>query len=173
MTDQTTPTPEVVPAELTPVQYALLDALQAVAGDPVAPAAEYAGKQLVRMAGEALGYPVRTSVLPVDVADLNISVGPFRVRPLGDIRNFVGVRDQAPSEPWPFKPGTVVRDEEGAEVEWLDAAPVGTVVRVANGALWTRQDDCWDNAGRLAASLAIAQQAPVIVVHVGPEANRG
>lgn len=191
----------LVPDDITPEQAALLDAVRDVALSNDAMAGEYAGKQLVRLAAAAFGYPVPEPVqragglvdvvLGKPVNTLRVEGGtldPKRVH-VGDVtRTYpgrvvispekaveLGLR-KAPEvpEPWPFKPGTVVRDEDGAEVEWLDAAPVGTVVRVAGGYQWTRQDDCWDNAGRLAASLAIAQQAPVTVVSVPEqEADRG
>lgn len=44
-------------------------------------------------------------------------------------------------EPWPFKPGDVVHDEEAAEAEWLDIAPVGVVVVLADPDPVTR--DLW------------------------------
>lgn len=46
------------PAELTPVQSALLDALRDVALDPDAPTSTYAGKELVRLTVDAFGNPI-------------------------------------------------------------------------------------------------------------------
>jgi hypothetical protein len=45
-------------AEMTPQQYALLDAARDVALSTEAPAAELAGRHLARMAGETFGYPL-------------------------------------------------------------------------------------------------------------------
>jgi hypothetical protein len=45
--------------------------------------------------------------------------------------------DLGTAEPWPFKPGDVVDDVEGAVAEWLDAAPDRTVVVDAACVEWT------------------------------------
>ncbi len=63
MTDQITPSPGDVPRaaeppEITPVQYALLDALRDVALSAEAPSAEYAGREAARLAAAAFGYPL-------------------------------------------------------------------------------------------------------------------
>jgi len=73
------------PAELTPLQYALLDAVRDVAIAPAAQAGQHAGKQLVRMAADAFGLPrpePETVVRAGGLADLiygrPLNLGPFK-----------------------------------------------------------------------------------------------
>lgn len=198
MSDPLTTT-ELVP-EITPEQYALLDALRDVAIAPEAPAARYATEQIARLAGEAFGYPVPSAEVvrrggladlfygrPVRVDQLATG-GPIPRRPtgkgLGAVPSAVIVDelhqpegdDQASSEGWPFAPGTVVRDEDGAEVEWLEAAPEGTVVRDELAREWTRDTIGWWSAAATdrSTSLALADLGPLTVVSVpDQEAGRG
>lgn len=73
--------PAAEPVELTPVQYALLDAVRDVATATDAPAAQYAGKQLVRMAADAFGLERPASETVVRAGGL---VDLFYGRPLRD-----------------------------------------------------------------------------------------
>lgn len=222
------------PDDITPEQAALLDAVRDVALSNDAMAGEYAGKQLVRLAAAAFGYPLPEPVQreggiagvlygrpivtnpqtpvgmpPVDHAARQAratggTVDPKRIRLVGEnsaeVQTFpgrveispeqaveLGLRPADPEQPtsaqiatdvegWPFKPGTVVRDEDGAEAEWLQAAPHGTVVRTSNGYEWVRhaEGDRWSHEASHASSLAIANQAPVTVVRVpDQEADHG
>lgn len=293
MTDPLTesePTPE-----LTPEQYALLDALRDVAVSPDATTADLAAKELVRLAAEAFGYPLPVPVPrmggvagflygnpvvpnppagaasggiaahmarqfaarhdaervlkqhdedwrvsldlertfvgcicrghrpdPAAAADARTQhrahqaaelakAGLLKVRVSGGIvkrLSIVGERpagvvvgatnyaarivisraeaaelgltppDAAPvsaTEPWPFKPGTLVRDEDGAEAEWLDVAPVGVVVVSAavgtvDRDLWARTAGdhwlCLDGGSSWITSPGLAARGPVRVVSV-------
>jgi len=182
---------ETVP-ELTPEQYALLEALRDVAVSPEAQAAKYATEQLARLAGEAFGYPLPAPVVregglagffygnPIrpgmkdQLSQARAATGkarasggtvdPKRLALVGGAGAAPGSYDDEviPASPWPFKPGTVVRDEEGAEVEWLDTAPEGVVVRGEIGAEWTRTKTGWSGQ----TSEWIAQFAPLTVVSV-------
>lgn len=58
MTTDITPTTAAEPTELTPVQYALLDAFKDVALSAEAPGAKYATEQLARLTAAAFGYPL-------------------------------------------------------------------------------------------------------------------
>lgn len=197
---------DVEPAELTPVQDALLDALRDVATTADAPAAMYAGKEVARLAAEALGYPLPAPVereggvmgfLYGRPVAPKVEVQPAGVAPVEPLRRqtratggivdpstarLVGeqgtelVPDQAAPEPWPFKPGTVVRDEDGAEVEWLEAAPDETVVTDRDGTEWARRLMAWFRVGRdrWIASADLAAHGPITVVSVpDQEADRG
>jgi hypothetical protein len=74
-------------------------------------------------------------------------------------------------EPWPFKPGDVVtgtaRNESGGTA-WLDAAPVETKVRDAEGDVWEREVDATWRHGtlRLASKYLIERYGPLTVVSV-------
>jgi hypothetical protein len=207
----TDPATAAEPADLTPVQYALLDAVKDVALAPEAPAAKYATEQLARLAGEAFGYPLPAPVVregglagfllgrPVPsptplagtapIADLaerrrratggpvEVEVFPGRVEISPEQAVELGLRPADTEQPtsaqiatdvegWPFKPGTVVRDEDGDDVAWLDAAPEGVVVRGEIGAEWTRTTTGWSGQ----TSQWIAQFAPLTVVSV-PDAQ--
>lgn len=76
----------------------------------------------------------------------------------------------AVAEPWPFGPGTVVRDEEGAEAEWLEVAPEETVVLDGGGTEWVRRRTDWFRTDGAVdgwiTSVALAGRDPVIVVSV-------
>ncbi|GAA4707334.1 hypothetical protein APR04_003786 [Promicromonospora umidemergens] len=50
--------PDAAPVELTPVQYALLDALREVALSSEAPSGKYAGEQLARLVAAEFGHPL-------------------------------------------------------------------------------------------------------------------
>ncbi|WP_419704969.1 hypothetical protein [Promicromonospora sp. NFX87] len=79
----------------------------------------------------------------------------------------------APSVPWPFKPGDVVDDAEGAVEEWLEAAPEQTVVFDPRGDEWARRLDVgWvrPNAFVDCTSSTLATSGPLTVVSVGKEA---
>jgi len=76
------------------------------------------------------------------------------------------------TEAWPFKPGDVVSDIEGAETEWLEAAPERTVVSDCDGDEWTRKNDglWWMNRGRTARAKSSdlnEQVGPLTVVSIG------
>jgi hypothetical protein len=181
MTTDTTPTTiaaAVEPAELTPMQYALLDAFKDVALSAEAPGAKYATEQLARLTAEAFGYPLPEPVLreggvvgflygnprpqnsaastaeaiatarqrrpgggPVDRKRLALVAEregeQLEVRTHADTPTPDEAVDLGTAEPWPFKPGVVVDDAEGAVTEWLDAAPEGTVVVNVAGDEWT------------------------------------
>lgn len=189
------------PADITPEQAALLDAVRDVALSTDAMAGEYAGKQLVRLAAAAFGYPLPEPVqreggvagflfgrpivpnpqAPVGTAPVDHlarqerarggAVDPKRLA-LVDSRE-QGTEALVPAhEPWPFGPGTVVRDEDGAEAEWLDAAPEDTVVVDAEGTEWTRSATAWYFVGARTTSLGLARRGPLTVVSVGKEATR-
>jgi len=159
----TDPMTETVP-ELTPEQYALLDAVRDVALSAEAPAAQHAGNQLVRMAAERFGLPIPeregglaeflfgslvrtvdadTAEEPCDHASESGDEGP--IADLGRMpkrwRCDSCGRVRCDAEPWPFKAGTIVRDEDGAEAEWLDAAPAGVVV--VSAAVGTLDRELW------------------------------
>lgn len=77
--------PDAEPAELTPVQYALLDAVRDVAMAPAAQAGQHAGKQLVRMAADAFGLErpepervVRAGGLADLIYGRPLNLGPFK-----------------------------------------------------------------------------------------------
>lgn len=190
------------PADITPEQAVLLDAVRDVALSNDAMAGEYAGKQLVRLAAAAFGYPlpepvqreggvvgflygrpiVTNPLAPVGTASVADAV--LRARATGGIVErpvLVGGRDQGPevlvpTESWPFKPGVVVRDEDGAEAEWLDAAPEETVVIADDGVEWTRRTTAWfrNGGGGWMTSLDLAARGPLTVVSVpAQEADRG
>lgn len=147
----------LVPEDVTPQQGALLDAVRDVAWTADAPAAEYAGKQLVRLAAAAFDYPL-----------------PEPVQRAGGLE--LGLRKAPEVAPWPFKPGTAVRDEDGAEAEWLDAAPEDTVVIADDGVEWTRRVTAWfrTDGGGWMTSLDLTARGPLTVVSVpDQEANRG
>lgn len=196
MTDTLTETTD----ELTPEQYALLDALRDVALSPDAPYAKLATEQIARLAGEAFGYPLP----PVDVVRTggfaDIFLGrPMRTDQLGKFAEggpiprrpaSAGIPRRVPgtvelsvvdsdvtdaeiddaikagvadADRWPFGPGTIVRDEDGNEIEWLEAAPEGVVVRSERaGAEWTRTKTGWSGQ----TSEWISQFAPLTVVSV-------
>lgn len=73
------------PVELTPVQYALLDAVRDVATAADAPAAMHAGKQLVRMASDVFDLErpesdqvVRAGGLSDIIFGRPLGLGPFK-----------------------------------------------------------------------------------------------
>jgi hypothetical protein len=63
---------------------------------------------------------------------------------------------------WPTQPGDYA--DEHVE-EWLEAAPIGTVVQDCDGDEWTRRGDLWhmfdDSEGRT--SVYVALFAPTVV----------
>jgi len=164
----------LVPAALTPAQYALLDAVKDVASAPEAPAATYATEQLARLASEAFGYPLPPPVVreggvagflfgrpvtpppqqpagtaPIDLAARRARatgsvVVPATSYPIGE--HPVGPADPEP-DGWPFKPGDVVHDsgEDADDAAWLEAAPEDTVVVDYQGTECTRRRAGWSN----------------------------
>lgn len=78
------------------------------------------------------------------------------------------------TEPWPFKPGDVVDDTEGAEQEWLMVAPKGTVLIDADGERFTRTNGRWSAHGGswLMVSEVLAERGPLTVEAVPSHAAR-
>lgn len=74
------------------------------------------------------------------------------------------------AEPWPFKPGDVVDDSDGAVTEHLLAAPEGTTVTDAAGYDWTRAGKIglWHTGvATRSTSAGLAHLGPLVVVSVG------
>ncbi|GAA4707321.1 hypothetical protein APR04_003784 [Promicromonospora umidemergens] len=83
--------------------------------------------------------------------------------------------DTGPAEPWPFKPGDVVRaGVEVDELEWLDIAPPGVVLRDGFELEWKRHASGWAAPAALPAEVAagpatsayLAGREPLTVVSV-------
>jgi hypothetical protein len=194
MTDETTfatPPAQPEPPEPTPVQLVLLDAMRDVALSE-APGAKYAAEHLVRLTAAAFDNPLPEPV-PREGGLASFLYGrpvvtnpttPKAPRAAGGIVKpglaivASGGAGKAPGkyddehavtpEPWPFKPGDIVEDAEGAVTEWLDAAPVGTVVADAAGDEWKHEGlSSWVGTYRIASS-DVAARGSVTVVTVGP-----
>lgn len=129
----------------------------------------------IRLVGEntyeVQTYPGRVEISPEQAVELGL-------RP-ADPEQPTSAQIATDVEGWPFKPGVVVHDEDGAEAEWLDAAPHGVVLRDNTGSIWKPtviQPGRWidDDGGDAASAWLVAERGPLTVVSVpDQEPDRG
>lgn len=71
--------------------------------------------------------------------------------------------EEAAAADWPFKVGDVVSDVEGAEAEWLEAAPERTWLKDVHGTYWQRVGFRWALDGR-----SVYMSSTTLAEHYGP-----